>query len=168
MEVAYEFKVTQPVNPRQIGLVFTLPRECEVFSWERKGYWDVYPDDHIARLKGTVKASEGFEATSVGPRTKPAQPWRLDNLPYGNNDFCSTKHNVVRATVLDAAGHGLAIDGQGRQHVRCWRDDAGVHVLVADYSNGGSERFLQGLVKGDQRPLKAGDVVQGVVRVGVR
>ena len=137
VEIAYEFTATKKIDPRQIGLVFTLPHDCEVFTWERTGYWDVYPDDHIARPNGTVKASEGFPATSVGPRIKPSHPWRLDNLPYGNNDFCSTKHNVLHATVLDVAGRGLVIDGQGKQHVRCWRTGDAVHVLVADYSSGG-------------------------------
>ena len=166
-DITYDFTITKAVNPRQIGLVFTLPRECEIFSWERKGYWDVYPDDHIARLKGTVKASEGFDATSVGPRTKPEHPWRLDKLPYGNNDFCSTKHNVITATLTDAAGHGIRIDGRGKQHVRCWRTDDAVHVLVADYSNGGSEGFLRGLAAEDDHPLKPGDKITGTVRISI-
>ncbi len=165
IEIAYAFTITKPVDPRQVGLVFTLPRDCEIFSWERRGYWDVYPEDHIARLRGTVKASEGFEATSVGPRTKPSHPWRLDNLPYGNNDFCSTKHNVLRATLTDSTGHGIAIDGNGQQHVRCWRTASAVNVLVADYSNGGSENFLRNLAKADDRPLKPGDRVSGTVRL---
>lgn len=168
VEIAYTFTITKPVSPRQIGLVFTLPRECEVFSWERRGYWDVYPEDHIARLKGTVKASEGFPATPTGPRTKPSHPWRLDNLPDGNNDFCSTKHNVLLATVLDAAGHGLTIDGQGQQHVRCWRDKTGVHILVADYSNGGSEWYLGAFIEKEMRPLKIRDKVSGTIRLNVR
>ena len=166
LQVAYAFAITKPVNPRQVGLVFALPRDCETLAWERIGYWDVYPEDHIARLKGSVRASEGFEATSVGPRAKPNHPWRLDNLPYGNNDFCSTKHNVRTAAVTDAAGRGIAIDGGGLQHVRCWRTADAVNVLVADYSNGGSERFLRGLASKDDRPLKPGDTVRGVVRLG--
>ncbi|MCX6926190.1 MAG: hypothetical protein NT154_23730 [Verrucomicrobia bacterium] len=165
VEVGYDFSATKAVNPRQVGLVFTLPHNCETFSWERRGYWDVYPGDHIARLKGTVKASDGFEATSVGPRTKPKHPWRLDKLPYGNNDFCSTKHNVTTASLVDAAGHGLQIDVQGEQHVRCWRTDAAVNVLVADYSNGGSERFLRRLASPDDRPLKVGDKITGTIRL---
>jgi hypothetical protein len=165
LEIAYDFTLSKAVNPRQLGLVFSLPRACEVLSWERRGYWDTYPEDHIARLKGTVRASEGFEATSVGPRTKPNHPWRLDNLPYGNNDFCSTKHNVLFATLADGAGRGLTIDGRGNQHVRCWRTSAVTDILVADYSNGGSERFLRGLAKPDDRPLKSDDKVSGVVRI---
>jgi len=163
VQVGYAFTVTKAVNPRQVGLVFTLPRECEVFSWKREGYWNVYPKDHIARLEGTVRASEGFAATSVGPREKPAHPWRLDKLPYGNNDFCSTKHNVLTARLVDAAGNGLVIDGGGKQHVRCWRTDVASNCLVADYSNGGAEQFLRVLTKFDDRPLKLGDKVSGVV-----
>ena len=165
VDVTYAFTVTKELNPRQVGLVFSLPRECEVFSWERKGYWDVYPEDHIARLKGTVRASEGFEATSVGPRTKPSHPWRLDNLPYGNNDFCSTKHQIVKATLVDAEGLGVEVDGQARQHVRCWRTGEAVNLLVADYSNGGSEGYLRGLASKEDRPLKVGDKVSGAVRL---
>lgn len=166
--IHYEFEVTEPVNPRQTGLVFSLPGDYETLTWEREGYWNVYPDDHIARIKGTVTASEGFEATSVGPRTEPKHPWRLDNLPYGNNDFCSTKHNIFAGSLTKQVGAGVAIDGGGTQHLRAWRDSTGVHFLVADYSNGGSERFLRGLARKDDRPLKLGDKVSGTVRLSVR
>lgn len=166
--VAYAFTVKKELNPRQVGLVFSLPRECEIFSWEREGYWNVYPEDHIARLKGTVRASEGFKATSVGPRTNPSHPWRLDNLPYGNNDFCSTKHTILKASLVNAGGLGVDVDGQARQHVRCWRTGAAVNLLVADYSNGGSEGYLRGLASKDDRPLKVGDKVTGVVKLAPR
>ena len=46
--------------------------------------------------------------------------------------------------------------------------DIGVHVLIADYSNGGSERFLSSLDKKDCRPLKPGDKVTGTVRMELR
>jgi hypothetical protein len=127
----------------------------------------LYPEDHIARLKGTVRASDGFAATSVGPRTEPSYPWRLDNLPYGNNDFCSTKHNVLRATLADADGQGVAVDGHGGQHVRCWRTDAAAFFLVADYSNGGSEHFLGKFTKGEERSLKIGDRIEGSAKLSV-
>lgn len=164
-EISYAFKTTKPINPRQIGLVFSLPRECEKLSWQRLGDWDVYPENDIARLKGEVKASEGFAAESVGPRTKPSHPWRLDNLPYGNNDFCSTKHQILSASVTDDSGRGILIDGGGKQHVRCWRTEQETHVLIADYSNGGSENFLRSLAQQDDHPLKAGDAVSGKVLI---
>lgn len=168
MNISYQFTMDKKVNPRQIGMVFTVPAAYDHFSWERNGYWDVYPADHIARLKGSVGASEGFAATSVGPRTKPAHAWRLDNLPYGNNDFCSTKSNVITAAVTDANGNGLLIDGKGKQHVRCWKKDNEVSFLIANYSNGGSERFLRGLAGKDDRPLSVGDKISGNINIGVQ
>jgi hypothetical protein len=166
-DISYSFTITKAVNPRQVGIVFSLPRTCEKLSWERQGYWDVYPEDSIARLKGEVKASEGFPSESVGPRTKPSHPWRLDNLPYGNNDFCSTKHNIITASVTDRSGKGIEVDGAGKQHIRCWRTDKEVNVLVADYSGGGSEEFLRKLAKKDDRPLKVGDTVSGKVNIQI-
>lgn len=166
LEAAYDFTVTKAVNPRQIGLVFSLPHDRTKLDWTRVGdFGDVYPEDHIARLSGSVRADEGFPATSVGPRTQPSHPWRLDNLPYGNNDFCSTKHNFLTASLTDASGAGLLAEGLGVLHARAWRDDKSVNLLVADYSNGGSERFLRGLAGRDDRHLKPGDHVTGTVRV---
>ena len=112
-----------------------------------------------------MKASPGFAATSVGPRTKPSHPWRLDRVPAGNNDFCSTKHNVITASLVDSKGCGLFVEGRGQQHVRCWQTDKAVNMLVADYSNGGSEPFLRGLAKLDDRPIKVGEVISGNVRI---
>jgi len=52
--------------------------------------------------------------------------------------------------------------------VRAWRTADAVTVLIADYSNGGSERFLRGLAGKDDRPLKAGDVIKGNVLLTIR
>jgi beta-galactosidase/beta-glucuronidase len=161
--VSYDFTMKEDVNPRQIGLVFTLPRTYERLSWTRDGNMANYPIDHIARLQGTVTASEGFEATSVGPRTQPGHPWRLDRLPYGNNDFCSTKHQVITASITNAAGTGIQINGHGRQHVRCWQTPDAVQVLVADYSNGGGGAFTRRITQVDEKPLKAGARISGAV-----
>ena len=165
LAIHYHFEITKAVNPRQVGLVFTLPAEYDSLAWQREGYWNVYPDDHIARLSGSVNAGDGFPATSVGPRVKPDHPWRLDNLPYGNNDFCSTKHNIITGSLANKSGRGITIAGGGTQHLRAWKDSTSVHFLVADYSNGGSERFLRGLAGKDDRPLKPGDKISGTIKL---
>ena len=41
---------------REIGLGFSVPRDCEVLRWERRGDWSVYPEDHIGRTKGEARA----------------------------------------------------------------------------------------------------------------
>ena len=165
LHIDYDFTMLEDINPRQIGLVFTLPATHELLAWDRIGKWDFYPEDHIARLKGSVKASEGFEATSVGPRTEPQHPWRLDNLPAGNNDFCSTKHSVRQASLSDGNGSIFSIEGEGKTHIRCWKSASGIHLLAANFSHGGSERFLKSFTKRAERPLKKGQAVTGSVKI---
>jgi hypothetical protein len=165
LRIDYDFTMLEDINPRQIGLVFTLPATHEILAWDRIGKWDFYPEDHIARLKGSVKASEGFEATSVGPRTEPQHPWRLDNLPAGNNDFCSTKHSVRQASLSDGNGSIFSIEGEGKTHIRCWKSATGIHLLAANFSHGGSERFLKSFTKRAERTLKKGQPVTGSVKI---
>ncbi|NJL70741.1 MAG: hypothetical protein HC888_03575 [Candidatus Competibacteraceae bacterium] len=109
---------TTTINPRQLGIVFNLPKRCEVLSWKRKGYWTTYPEWHIARLEGTARASEGFEVTPVGPRDPPEHEWRHDRNAVGSHDFASTKHNITTASLLDKDGRGLEIRAQADRHVR--------------------------------------------------
>jgi hypothetical protein len=54
----YDFTVTEKgqCDPRQIGVVFRLPRECDTLTWHRNAKWSAYPDDHIGRAQGTATA----------------------------------------------------------------------------------------------------------------
>lgn len=165
LQIEYEFTMLEEIQPRQIGLVFTLPPTHELLEWKRVGAWDFYPDDHIARLNGSVRASEGIEATSVGPRTEPQHPWRLDKLPSGNNDFCSTKHGILEASLSDGQGSSFQIKGDGTTHTRAWTTPAATYLLAANFSHGGMERFLRSFSKRKDRPLKKGDSISGVVRI---
>jgi hypothetical protein len=116
-------------------------------------------------VKVTVNGKEGFEATSVGPRTEPRHPWRLDNLPAGNNDFCSTKHSVRQASLSDGKGSIFSIEGEGQTHIRCWKSATGIRLLVANFSHGGAENFLKSFTKRSGRPLKKGQTVTGSVKI---
>jgi len=163
ISIGYDFKTTAKVNPRQIGVVFELPKSYENLSWKRKGYWTTYPQWHIARLEGTAKASEGFDSTPVGHRTKPNHEWRHDRTKIGSNDFASTKHNVYHASLTNAAGRGLKVIANADRHVRAWNHEDSIRLLIAHYSNGGSERFLRRISQMDDRPLKKGDRVTSTV-----
>jgi hypothetical protein len=165
LEITYDFKSTEDVSPRQLGIVFDLPNSYENLSWKRKGYWSTYPDWHIARLEGAAKASEGFEATPVGPRTKPSHEWRHDRTKIGSNDFASTKHNIYRSSLKDGKGSGLTVFGFAQLHTRSWIENENVRILIANYSNGGSERFLRPHSNKDDNPLKIGDPIEGEVRI---
>jgi hypothetical protein len=60
-----------------------------------------------------------------------------------------------------SGGPAFTVTSDGTQSVRAWLDPATrqTWLLVAGYTNGGSERFLDGLVEPDKRPLKPGVAV---------
>ncbi len=158
--VEYDFSCKAKINPRQLGIVFDLPTEFNNLAWDRNGLWTTYPDWHIGRLAGRVSSTEGVEATSVGPKTEPEHEWRLDRGPAGSRDFASTKHHIFAASMTDASGFGLEAVADGDRHARAWIHNDALRLLVAHYSNGGSERFLRRLSNVDDNPLKKGDQVK--------
>jgi hypothetical protein len=169
IRVGYEFKVLKAVNPRQVGVVFDLPVKCDTLKWKRKGQWTVYPEDHIGRTGGTAIAFKDMhECGPAGPRTKPQRSWSKDGNKLGSNDFRSTKLNIYSVLLTDKNGNGIEVESDGTQHARCWIDGNRTRLLIADYSNLGSERFLRGHAKLVQKPIKAGDSVKGVVSLRVR
>ena len=158
--VDYNFTCKKNVNPRQLGIVFDIPAEFNNLAWKRKGFWTTYPKWHIGRLEGKVSSTEGFEATSVGPKTEPKHEWRLDRGPAGSHDFASTKHNIFTASMTDNNGFGLEAVADGDRHTRAWIHGKALRLLISHYSNGGSERFLRRLNSIDDKPLKKGDKVK--------
>jgi beta-galactosidase len=164
LRVAYRFTLKHNVNPRQVGLVFDLPRSWDTITWTRNAPYTVYPADHIGRAEGTARAfgkKDKYEPVNL--REQPAWPWSEDVTEGGSQDFRSTKENIVSYQVSSSAGHGVKILSDGKQHARSWVDGDKIRVLVADYSNAGAEGFFRGHAAREDRPLKAGDVIEGVV-----
>jgi beta-galactosidase len=87
--------------------------------------------------------------------TEEGGPGILPGIQGGGQD--------ARATVDRASrpGPAFTITSDGTQSVRAWLDPSTrqAWLLIANYTNGGSERFLDGLVEPDKRPLKPGDAV---------
>jgi beta-galactosidase len=166
LNVAYRFTMKQEVNPRQVGLVFDLPRTWDTIAWQRNAPYTVYPADHIGRPTGTARAfgkKDRYE--SVNLREQPAWPWGEDATEGGTRDFRSTRENILWCRVADAAGRGVNVISDGAQHARAWVEGDKVRLLVADYSNAGAEGFFRGHAAREDRPLKAGDEISGVVRL---
>ena len=166
----YDFTVTEKgqCDPRQIGVVFRLPRECDTLTWRRNAKWSAYPDDHIGRAQGTATAFVKGVPISLlaGPRVLPTWSWSADATPNGSNDFRSTKMNVYEAALLSPSGHGLRLLADGSSHVRCWVLENSANLLVAEYTNHGAPQFFTEHVI-PARPLKAGSVVKGTLRLEV-
>ena len=72
--------------------------------------------------------------------------------------------NILWASVTNGS-EKVSINSDGSQSIRCWLDTGCTRMLVADYSNMGSERFFRSHAAQVDRPLKPGDVISGTVKI---
>ena len=163
----YDFMILQEVSPRQIGLVFTLPVSFTHLDWKRKGYWSVYPVDHISALVGEAEAFDVSLPVSglAGPSKQPEKSWSYDQTVAGSNLFRSTKENIYSASLTNLEGKSMTILSNGMQHIRSWIENDAIRLLVADYNNAGGENYLTSHIENEYRLLKKGDKIQGKVTV---
>ncbi len=103
----------------EVGVSFTVPKELDTLSWQRKGPWTVYPDWHIARLEGRAPK---FNPQGVNPLDRhPGWGWQLDEEDKilfgkydigrrGTRDFASLKSSILCAALAseDAAFTALS------------------------------------------------------------
>ena len=165
--IKYVFKATGAVNPRQVGLVFSVPGSDRNLRWYRKGFWSSYPEWHIGRIHGNaIPFPPGaFLGTRFG--VKPEGEWKLDANSLGTNDFRSTKANIYWAALTDTNGIGIAAVSDGKQSFRSYVNGNSINFLVADYSNAGAEIFFASHLESERRPLNAGDNFEGEVTLKV-
>lgn len=116
---------------REIGLRFSVPTECSVLEWDRKGEWSVYPPDHIGRPRGTAPAFP----ENPDPN-HPSRPWSQDISPMGSNDFRSTKRNIYWAAIHCPAGPGVLVESDASQHLRAFVETDRISVHVNDWFGG--------------------------------
>ncbi len=165
MELTYSFTCKQAINPRQIGMVFTLPADFDTLSWKRRGLWTVYPPDHIGRNQGRAIAFRLNERLGpAGPESAPTWPYAHDTNDLGSNDFRSTKENILWAGLTDEVGAGFRVLSDASHHLRAWIDATGVRVLVASFNNPGAERFFRSHARLEDKPLKPGDTIADTIR----
>jgi hypothetical protein len=163
VRMEYELQSKIEVNPRQIGLVFALPRDYERFSWDRQAQWTVYPEDHIGRPAGTVVPFPDGQGTGFRFGYRPSWSWSRDLSPLGSNDFRSTREKIKNASLTDKSGHGLFVSSDSRDAVRCWIDGDHVRMLVAGFFTGGGDMFFASHHQKERYPLKPGDKSSGAI-----
>jgi len=165
LTISYNYEIQKNINPRQIGLVFRLPGRFQQLEWERTGQWNYYPEDHIGRLKSRATALNNNPYSGpAGPSSKPDQAWTYDQNELGTNDFRSTKMNITNASLSDGSKK-VRILSDGSQSIRCWKENGGISLLVASYSNMGAEGFFRSHAELNDRPLKPGDFVSGTIKL---
>jgi hypothetical protein len=168
IELSYNYKMLMDYNLRQWGVSFTLPETMNSLTWKRKGLWNVYPENHIGRNEGTAKLSYGHPLCGkAGPSVKPGWSYNQDQTAFGSNDFRSTKRNIIRASLQAENASGIQVNSDGLQHLRCWTLNEKVHMLVSEYDNPGSERFLRDHASKFEMPLKFGQTIQGKINLQI-
>lgn len=169
IEVGYEVRSeAKTITPRQYGLLFQLPTAMDSLTWKRKGEFSVYPTNDIARNEGVALLNASEVAGVEQWRVTPAGAWKDDASPMGSVDFRSTKTHIVKASLCDRTGNGMTIYGDGKQALRCWLQDGAIQLLVADYSNTGSERFYASPFTDGRVTVKKDDILKGKVRMSLR
>lgn len=163
MLVRYAVTVNQDVNPRQWGLVWTLPREFDRTEWDRKAHWSWYPEDQIGRPRGTAQALPVVREWVEEPGKEPRHAWKDDANALGCNDFIATKMNIRRVLMKNEQGRCFAFrpaSDTAPQALRAWVSPEGVRVLMAGFNTGGADHFFATHYSGERRPLKKGDTIR--------
>lgn len=170
LRVKYTLTVAQDLNPRQWGLVFSLPGEFDTIEWNRNTHLSWYPEDHIGRARGKARANAVDKAPEGRPAGPVTTPWKDDANALGSNDFRGSKLNINRCSLKTQKGAAFTIipaDKDKKQDVRAWKTEQGINVLVSAFTMGGSDRFFWIHYKDEYKPLKKGDTVQSEFLIGI-
>jgi hypothetical protein len=130
----------------ELGVAYVLTSGVDRLSWQRKGLWSAYPEDHIGRNRG-VATREG-KGAQQRYGVKPSWPWSQDEREYilfgrddpggrGTKDFRSTKENIYYASAIFGGSQSrLEALSDGKDAVR-------MEVIPAsDGQTRGSVRFI--------------------------
>lgn len=163
IELIYDFRLLSEISPRQIGIVFSVPSSFNRVRWRRKGYWSVYPQNHIGMLEGEAIACNSSLPMSglAGSSEKPSVSWSFDQAPAGSNLFRATKENIYETSFFDDLNREIKVISDGQQHLRAWKIKECISFLVADYNNAGSDIFLKSHSSKDYCVLRIGDKITG-------
>ncbi|MDR2982641.1 MAG: hypothetical protein LBV12_10395, partial [Puniceicoccales bacterium] len=168
VRVSYQYTLRKEINPRQWGLVFTLPRELDTLIWNSRGLWTNGPADDIGRPSGMAKANPR-QSDEVEELYKDMSelPWYQDSNKLGTNDFRSTKAHIYTATLSTnpEGTHAFTVKSDGSACTRTWVDGNNVKLLVTGFNTGGADRFFNSHYGAERRPLKKGDSIQGTFEI---
>lgn len=111
---------------REEGLLFDVSNGMSTLDWERKGYWNYYPEGEFAGNEGSAPL---YNTKRVAYGECPRQPWAMDTHNYYywadagadvenplTQKAKGMKENIYRYTLNSAGGHGLTV----------WSEDATV------------------------------------------
>ena len=78
MNVKYSLGSITGIAP-QAGLRFAVSQKADKVTWRKRGYWSIYPDDHIGRLNGIASIRNPMTEQY---RVEPTWGWNYDTKDY--------------------------------------------------------------------------------------
>ena len=168
VEIEYQIKVKQDIDPRQIGLVFSMPRDFDKLSWERVGQWSIYPETHLGRTTGSLRpfSKSLLKTDQVGQ--KPKNIWEEDFHPMGKNDFRATRDKLKWGSLTNKNGNGIKIISDGTGAIRAYVGREKMHFLAAGFSTAGGDLFFSSHLKQERNPMKAGDTFKSKLVLAIQ
>ncbi len=149
---------------REIGLMFSVPKACDILSWDRIGEWNAYPEDHIGRSTGVAYAV--YDHPQAVP---PTWGYAQDNSPMGSNDFRSTKRHIRSGSITYASGAGIGIESDGKHSLRATLESDRVSVHVNDWYGGTNVGWGEWITNyGRGRQINPGDVLESTLHLQLK
>jgi hypothetical protein len=147
-------------HAREMGIKFTVPRQCELLEWDRQAEFSVYPPDHIGRSHGQAK-SVANHSTNLPPTWE----WSADNSPLGTSDFRSTKRHINWATLrYPDSGAGVLFESDGSQNIRTAVNGEQIDCFVTDWYGGTNSAGEWTESYGFGKLIKNGQVLESTVK----
>ncbi len=162
LTVSAAFKYSgPPLLVREVGLAFSVPKDCDLLRWQRQAEWSVYPQDHIGRPLGETRAFAPH-----AEELPPTWPWAADNSPMGCNDFRSTKRHIDWASISYPNGPGVWVQSNGSQHLRATVESDRISVHVNDWY-GGTHAGLGEWTSnyGEGKRVASGETIDATIRL---
>lgn len=134
--------VMAPKSFSEVGISYELAKDTEYITWDRKGQYQNYPENHLGRNKGTAYKNAGV---LHGYREFPEWDWkddRKDYFIYANddknhgittNDFKAMRENIWNYEVhFKDTGIGLRVIANADRAVRIHNEIRNRQIPNAD------------------------------------
>jgi len=99
---------------REMGIKFIFDDKFDSLSWERNGYWSVYPTDHLSAPMGKVSLYTNHQNLY---RRAPVKDWQFDTKSLFNdgssNETTGQLTYVAKATKDNIREYSLLMKGMG-------------------------------------------------------
>jgi beta-galactosidase len=120
------YKITGiPENSQveELGLKFFTANCFDILTWDRKSYWNAYPEDHLGSPMGSVSLSQKNISTY---REKPSGDWEFDNSSFYYNGMGRSENlsNIAAAMKENVYSYALSTPGKSKLSVLSEADKA--------------------------------------------